>query len=224
MARRYLPGTDTGEPSVVKAVTGRLAVLSGRLDTVEATLTEHGKDLAALGRGLAALRTTQPTTGSTARTPAASSSSEAGGSGDGEGAEGPRSWMTVTNPEVAAQWLTDTTTWLREVGSGHRLDLVPCWPLHPDVVAEVLALAETWQSAYAGNPTDVAEWLTRWLPAAKDRIGQSLTRCQVGHAIHRTTYAVVDLSPTAVAAWWTRDRATNPEIALSTYLRDLDPR
>ncbi|NLT55608.1 MAG: hypothetical protein GXX79_13815 [Actinomycetales bacterium] len=223
MARRYLPGTDTGEPGVVKAVTGRLAVLSGRLDAVETVLEEHGKDLTALGRGLAALRTTQPTTpaptvGKTA------GSGGAGDSGDGEGSEGPRCWMTVADPDQAARWLTDATAWLGEVGSGHRLDLVPCWPLHPDVVAEVLALAETWRSAYQGNPTDVAEWLTRWLPAAKDRISASLNRCQVGHAINRTTYATDGLTPDAVAHWWTTDRTTSPEIALRTYLRDLDPR
>jgi len=132
--------------------------------------------------------------------------------------------MTVADPDQAARWLTDATAWLGEVGSGHRLDLVPCWPLHPDVVAEVLALAETWRSAYQGNPTDVAEWLTRWLPAAKDRISASLNRCQVGHAINRTTYATDDLTPAAVATWWTGDRAASPDVALRAHLRDLDPR
>jgi len=218
MARRFLPGADDDAPSTVKALHGRLVVLSGRLDTVETTLTGHGADLAALGKALAVLRGATPSTtpGEATSAPQEAEDTE----------QGRRDWITVQDPEQAARWLDEAAVWLREVGAHHGLTPHRCWPLHPDVVAEVLALADVRTAAYAGAPEAVAEWLGRWLPGARERIAEALGRCQEagGHVIGRTTYAVSGLPVPEVARWWTTDRATRPDIPLRAWMRAMDPR
>jgi hypothetical protein len=218
MARRFLPGADDDAPSTVKALHGRLVVLSGRLDTVEATLTGHGDDLAAIGKALAVLRGSSPSTTPREATSAPQEAENAD--------QGPRDWLKVEDPEQAAEWLNDAGTWLREVGACHRLTLPPCWPLHPDVVTEVLALVDTRTAAYASTPEAVAEWLTRWLPGARERVGEDVNACEEagGHLIGRTPYAVSGLPVAEVARWWATDRATRPDIPLRAWMRAMDPR
>ena len=223
MARRPLI-RDDDQPGTTKALHGRLTVLSGRLDAVEATLTGHGDDLAAIGKALAVLRGASPST-----TPGEATSADPAAE---DTVEGPRDWLTVEDPEQAAQWLTDAATWLREVGACHRLrpskhwslngaspDVAPCWPLHPDVVTEVLALADTRTAAYAGTPEAVAEWLGRWLPGARERVGEALGKCRGEHLIGTTSYEVFGLDLDAVARWWTTDRDTRPDIPLRAWMR-----
>ena len=214
MARRLLPGADDDTPNTVKALHGRLSVLSARLETAETTLAGHAADLTAIGRALAALPadTSGPGIGQDTDDPEE----------DTEG--GRRDWLTVEDPEQAAQWLDEAARWLREVGAHHRLDLPPCWPLHPEVVAEVLALVEVRATAYASTPEAVAEYLGRWLPGARERITEALSKCHGEHLIGATPYAVSGLPVTEVAQWWASDRATSPAIPLRAWMRALDPR
>jgi hypothetical protein len=214
MARRPLPGSEDDQPWTVKALHGRMTVLSGRLDAVEATLGEHGGDLAAIGRALSALRGAAPATTDGTAT---SASQE-----DGDTGEGRRDWLKVDDPEQALQWLTEAAAWLRDIGAHHGLDQAPCWPLHPDVVAEVLALADARNAAYTGGPTDPAEWLNRWLPGARDRLGEALESCRGEHLIGTTPYAVSGVDLAAVARWWSCDRTTHPAVPLHAWMRPLD--
>lgn len=213
MARRYLPGLQDDQPAWIKAVSASLAALSTRLDTIEGTVKGHDADLTALARGVATLTGTVPTP-----------RQDPSDTDEDDQVEGRRDWLTVNDPDQATTWLTDAAEWLRDIGAHHRLAPGPCWPLHPEVVAEVLALVDTRGAAYAGGPADVAEWLTRWLPGARDRIRSALGDCRDGHQIGAVPHAVSALDLGAVARWWATDRATRPDIPLRAYLRPLETR
>jgi hypothetical protein len=86
---------------------------------------------------------------------------------------------------------------------------MPCWSLHPTVVADLLALTHERDTAYTGpRPTPVSEWLTRWVPASRERISTSLTLCATfrGHREGMTSYDTTGFGPLSAAAWWAIDR------------------
>jgi hypothetical protein len=239
VSRRYhLPGAQ-------EAV---LATLAARLDAVERTQTSQGKDISALGRGVAALTSQLRTTGlpgaghrpgadtDTAPDTAATDATDADAVPDATAHEtgttttGPersspqqRDWLAVTDPDTARDWLLQAQEWIDHVGVRCGLGLPACWPLHPGVVTEVLALSAERTAAYgSASTTTVSEYLGRWLPGARDRIHQALQGCLGGHQHQRTTFHVPALDLAAVATWWTRDRATPAPTAL--HLRPMDHR
>lgn len=125
--------------------------------------------------------------------------------------------MAVTDPDTARQWLDEAVDWARWVPLCHHLDLdeTPCWPLHPVVVADLLALAAQRAHAYTDpTPTTVVEWLTRWLPAGLTRIRTETDTCRQnrGHHHDGRLYDPTGLtSPRAltdIATWWTTHRDT----------------
>ena len=129
--------------------------------------------------------------------------------------EGQRDWFAVTEPDVAHAWLVEAAEWAAHVPAWYGLDLqgVPCWPLHPAVVGDLLALAAQREHAHGRpDPTPVTEWVTRWLPAGIARIRTDVSACR-RDAAHHTAGRLVDAADLTtpegladVAAWWATAR------------------
>jgi hypothetical protein len=210
--RRHIPDSGT-----------QIAVLARRLDAAEtrlAVLDDLTADIAALARGMADLSAKVQVQTDAAASRAVRASAigvpEASSSPDSqEQTEGQPNWLTVADPVVAAGWLVDVATFVQDV-------LVPvgaapgagCWPLHPGVVAEFLALREEYRAAYAGDgPTSVSEWWSRWLPGVRVRVGEELAACAVerGHRHGGRIYEVPRLDLARVATWWADTHGRDPD-------------
>ena len=205
MSRRYVSDPD-----------GLAAALAGRVDRLETDVRRTSDDLTALGRGVGQL--TAQIRGLTTAT-----GNDPGTSGgdtdpvpDEAEAESQPDWMGIEDVELAREWLTDLQSWLTYVARHHGLILsAPCWPLHPDVVALLLALQYERSAAYEGErPTPVTEWLTRWFPATSSAIETALSGCvaERGHRHAGHIYDTTDLDLAAVAAWWALDRHELPAV------------
>ena len=219
MSRRYLPDPDA-----------LATALAGRVDTLEHQITQTSTDVATLARGVGDLTTqirdlttilTPPTNrqhppnpGQDPAAPAhdlTSTGTDPDDDGDGqEEVEGQPDWFTVTDPGVAQAILGTLTTWVQDVTTHYGLTLPSvCWALHPDVVADLLALHSERAGAYTGpRPTPVSEWLTRWLPATTERIHTALRACasERGHVHDGLTYDTTGFDPLSAGAWWALER------------------
>jgi hypothetical protein len=207
-----------------------------RIDALDRQIHSVVDDLAALGRGLAQLtaqirRLTDlagpPAGGLTVGTADAPTGTAAGV--DGEiGGEGPTGfdpgaglpdWIRLDLPHaaVAEDLLGQVAAFLARVGVHLAVPAVACWPLHPAVVVDLLAVMSQYDHAYTGdNPSGVSELLTRWLPATRERIKRALAGCtDVGaHDHDGHLYLAEALDPHEVAAWWTSRRDTPAVAAL----------
>jgi hypothetical protein len=197
VSRRYLPAGEL-----------LAAALAGRIDSLERQLTQTARDVTALGRGLTDL-TTQIRTLTTNTT--ANLTSPAGSPPPAVVLEeGQPDWFAVTDPDTARDLLTGLSGLVGAVLVHHGITLtVACWALHPDVVADLLALAAERDAAYTGpRPTPVSEWLSRWLPATTERITTALTGCvaERGHRDGGRVYDTTGFDPLSAAAWWAMDR------------------
>jgi len=106
-----------------------------------------------------------------------------------------------------------------DVLAPHGLPLadLACWALHPDTVTEVLALLAQRKDAYAAPaPTGVSEWLTRWLPAACDRIRDQIGACRDNreHTVEGRSYDATAISLGHAAVWWTTARDNPAHLVL----------
>jgi hypothetical protein len=204
MTRRYVPEPD----AVLTVLAGRVDAVERQLRLTDERLAGVAEDVAALGRGMADLVAQIRRLGEPDPTAAASPAGE--DVDEGKITEPQRDWITITDPVLAAQWLDDLATWTTDVLAPH--DAAPaaiCWPLHPDVVAELMALQADRDAAYdGGRPTPVSEWLARWLPSASQRIDAALAHCiaERGHHVDGRTYDATVLDPASVAGWWTEHR------------------
>jgi hypothetical protein len=213
--KKHLP--DTG------AALGALAARLDALDHLAATVDTHTGDITALARAVADL-TAQARTQAQAATTRAIRNAGTNHTGTdpdtGAGTDagpatgtGQPDWVTVTDPALAAGWLTGAhafiTGVLAPIGAAPP---AACWPLHPDVVTEVLALQAQHHHAYTTDPTAVSEYLSRWLPGAVARITDALAACTAdrGHRHGGATYHVPVLDPARVATWWT-DTTSDPQ-------------
>lgn len=209
-------------------LTARLTVLENRIGGLDDAVTAISADVAALGRGLAELTgqvraLTDATTGHILRTARTHNPGNGNGHGpatDGAGdqqgeGEGQPDWIRVTDPDAAAAWLTVVGEFVDEVLTRYSYTPPPpCWPLHPGVVAELLALHAQHQAVYAlPDPTGVSEWLGRWRPGAVERVGGWLSSCanQRGHTHAGRLYHVEHLQLPDVAAWWADTHGENPD-------------
>jgi hypothetical protein len=199
-----------------------VAALAARLDALDhlgAAIATHTGDINALARAVADLsaqvRTQTQTTARAIRDTGTETQDPDGGSDAGPAPVGQPDWLTVCDPVAAAGWLVDAHAFIDDVLA--PLDAAPpaaCWPLHPDVVVEVLSLHATYRAAYTNqDPTPVAEWLARWLPGATTRIHDALAACTAerGHRRGGATYHVPRLDPLRVATWWTDTHGTDPD-------------
>jgi hypothetical protein len=202
--RRYSPDPDA-----------LAAALAARVDRLEREARQTGADVTAIGRGLAGL------TAQIRRLADPPATLEAGPD-DEDGMNevaGQPDWMDVDDADTARVWLTGLHDWLTDVAGHHGLTMPPaCWPLHPDVVALLLAVQGEREAAYHGQrPTPVTEWLTRWLPAASTAITTALAACvaERGHRAGARTYDATGLDLASVAAWWATDRHIPAEHAFA---------
>lgn len=92
-------------------------------------------------------------------------------------------WSTVEDPAEAAELLRQLVAWhdrtLARTGRGLR----PCWPVHPGIVVDLLALQRQTLRAYAsGGPGSVAEVAARYRPVLLKAASLELGGCRTTHA------------------------------------------
>lgn len=209
MSRRY-------DPDGTLLISSILA----RVDALEQTASAAAGDVSALGRSVADLTgqlrrlvETSPSHPAAGRAAIA----HAGTSSAGEDEAQPQwDWFAFTDPEtvgllddpaqLALDMLMLADRAVRDVLGHYGITLpVACWSLHPTVVADLLALHAEREAAYAApSPTAVSEWLTRWVPAGRDRISAAMAECAAerGHRHAGRTYDVRGFDPFSAAAWW----------------------
>lgn len=200
--------------------------LARRLDAVEnrlAALEGLPADVAALGRAVAEIseqmkRLTTATTGRLLRSAgngSGSGPSTGTAAGDEDAGDGQPNWLAVDDPESAGLLLEYAGAFIRDVLA--PLGAAPpagCWPLHPGVVVELVALQREHGDAYAGDsPTPVSEWLARWLPGARERVFAELSACVMerGHRHGGRIYDATGLDPARIARWWADTHGQDPD-------------
>jgi hypothetical protein len=133
-------------------------------------------------------------------------------SSETEAEDGQPDWLTVTDPDLAAAWLTEAMGFADDILARFpHGDLPGCWPLHAIAVVEVVALHRQWVDAHAStDPAGVSELLARWLPTAVHRIRQQTGECglQRSHQHQGRAYRVPHLDAGRVADWWIQSRAS----------------
>ena len=210
----------------------RLDVVDTHLVRVDARLVQVDQvaaDVAALGRGLAeltaqvrALNESRPTVTGAAPAGAGGDDPDADPDDGSEPDEGvQRDWLTVTDPDLAGQWLADAAEFASGVLPRFPGTALPgCWPLHPAAVVEMIALNAQWVDAYhAEAPAAVSELLARWLPGAVRRLKAATSSCanRDGHVEGKRVHQVGDLDPYRVALWWIDSRDTGSPTAAEAF-------
>ena len=124
----------------------------------------------------------------------------------------PPDWLTLTDPELAVEWLSDLDQWTRDIWL-HFHPLQACWPWHPGVVAELLCCQHVWSDATDGGASALAAWHDRWRPGVASRITPALAGCERTDGTHlaaggqRWTFDVTVLDE--VAEWWARTHGSS---------------
>lgn len=96
---------------------------------------------------------------------------------------GPVSWLTLEDPDQARTLLHQLADWLAQVYihyPGATNSLGECWPWHPNVVEELLALKAAWHAAYddpTAPPHRALDWHDRALPATIHHLNTTLGDC-----------------------------------------------
>lgn len=141
-------------------------------------------------------------------------------------AAGQPDWFFISDPDVAAGWIEGLTTYhdrmLRYVTlPASPLNLAPCWPWHPRVVAELLASMFHYAAVYKfGPPTAVADMWRQWFDGTVKRVNDHMGKCdRDAHALsiddpaggypHDRWTVDRDQLP-AYLAWWCGDRKGIP--------------
>ena len=226
MSRRYAPDGSLLIPAIL-----------ARVDSLEQATSTLNGDVTAIGRGLGDVtgqlrRLTDTSTPSSTADPAAGRAAiAAAGAGaasqDDDEAVPNWDWFAFTNPEtvgllldpaqLALDMLMLAARSVRDVLCHYGIALpVACWSLHPTVVADLLSLHLERENAYAStSPTPVSEWLTRWVPAGRDRITAALGGCvaERGHVHAGRTYDTRGFDPYSTAAWWATRSTTDDAIS-----------
>ena len=114
---------------------------------------------------------------------------------------------------MAIGWLTDLVVWVERVGAVYAR-LMPCWPWHPVVVADLLVLRHQWALA-AGDgvgPDLLAAWHDRWAPAALRRVEAGLRTCHRSSChVEASTFSTPDRSRLDEYAYWWATTHGRPE-------------
>ncbi len=139
-------------------------------------------------------------------------------------------WWTVTDPDAARARLTDLVEWIETVYihySDAAEGLRPCWLYHQDVVAELLALRDTYHAVYYGpaaSPQAVQDWHDRYRVGTVRRVRDTLRMCSL-HKHTSSTYTPPTTPGAAavddIATWWgTTHGETAPPAPAETVLRE----
>jgi hypothetical protein len=133
----------------------------------------------------------------------------------GDPGEGISSWLAAPRPAA----LAELVVWIGQVlihYPGTADALSTCWPYHPWIVEELLALHAAWIDAYEGDRpsgTKAVDWHDRHHPGALTRIATELRDCsidahrpggRVDHTQLPATPATEHVSD--AGAWWTNAR------------------
>jgi hypothetical protein len=215
--------------------------LGRRLDTVDthlvrvdarlAQVDQLSADVAAVGRGLAeltaqvrALNESRHTGPGPSTTPGADDGPDTDPDADAVLDHGylQPDWLTVTDPDLAGQWLADAAEFADTILAHFPGTTLPaCWPLHPAAVVELIALNFQRGDAYgAESAAGVSEFQARWLPGAIRRLRAITQSCEnrMGHVEGTRAYQVGALDPWRVALWWIDSRSTGspaPSVAFA---------
>lgn len=122
------------------------------------------------------------------------------GAGDGGGgvSSGPAAtpatrWTQLSRHDRSEAW-DALARWVAEVLNGEyrlsRVALPDCWPVHPRAVRELAWLRTLHVATTTGpppRPETVAEWHTRWLPAAVANLSAAIDARECAPGRHRLT-------------------------------------
>lgn len=193
-----------------------------RVDTRLAQVDQLSADVAAVGRGLAELTAQVRALNESRHTGGANPAAATGEDGDSDpdddadpdGMDGvlQPDWLTVTDPDLAGQWLADAAEFATAILAHFPGTPLPaCWPLHPAAVVDLIALNLQRGHAYGvESPSEVSEFQARWLPGAVRRLTAVTASCEkrFGHVEDKRVYQVPPLDPYRVALWWIDSRSS----------------
>lgn len=190
-----------------------------RVDSRLAQVDQVAADIAALGRGLAELTAQVRTLNESRLTangaaPAAEGEDDPHDGAEPDGADGllQPDWLTVTDPDLAGQWLADAAEFAAQILARFPGTTLPaCWPLHPAAVVDLIALNLQRGEAYTNeSAAGVSEFQARWLPGTVRRLTAVTASCEkrFGHVEGKRAWQVDHLDPYRVALWWIDSRDT----------------
>jgi hypothetical protein len=124
------------------------------------------------------------------------------------------SWLTVTDPEVAAQELRELTQWLTDVYLTYPDAMLPsCWMWHPALVEELRWLWRTHQQAHnSGDWWAIGEWHDRYRPLVAQRLRAAYGSCELrehtptGSRYTTRRYAPLTEHTNLIATTWAHHR------------------
>lgn len=132
----------------------------------------------------------------------------------------PIDWLTVTDPALTLDVLTGLIDWHDTVLVWLNAPIkYPCWPWHPLVVAETLALRDYHTLAYLGGPALVVDLYQTRLTGYRARVGKSDSdaRGNCSSTIHylpgnpaSTPYVAERALLPEYATWWATSRQGLP--------------
>lgn len=147
---------------------------------------------------------------------------------DAPGKTLPIEWWLITDAERAATALIDLNEWVGAVylPAGGALPL--CWPLHGQVVTELLSLRAMHRKAV--KTKGPAEYST-WLKLRRDSVeaiqsADTMSKCGVTHVAFGDHFevdpAVVEMGD--IARWWVAGRGADGTVPTGLTVKDEDDR
>lgn len=117
-------------------------------------------------------------------------------------------WLTVNDPELVAEVAADLVRWLQQVFVYYGYQLPTCWPWHPPLVEQLLALRHTHWAAYSAKKVSEQarwDWHEKTLPGFAKLLGPLLSHTlddhRPGKAVPLVPIPMVTALP-RVAEWW----------------------
>ena len=167
------------------------AAVSGRVDAMEVSLDQHTRDIAALRKDGESLTKTVKSILKRE-----------------EEGEGQPDWLLISSPQDAVDTLLAAMDWHDRLLPYLNAAMPTCWPWHPILVCEVLALAETREAAYlGGDPVKVSDFMARHLMTFRSRNAAETKQCNRSeHVVGEETYTVDRGQLDTYARWWATDR------------------
>jgi hypothetical protein len=219
--RRHLPPDGDGGLTRLIGKVDRLEHAVADLATLRADVEAHSRSLTDLATAIRVTRAPDPH-GEPAGANADLSAEATPGVPTGD--DPAPDWISVTDPSQAIAWLDGLDVWVRQVWTRYGR-IPPCWPWHPDVVAELLVCAHVWAGAVLpGNgPELLAAWHDRWRPGTAHRVNRALTGCERTDGEHLAGPGprwAIDLTVLdEIAHWWatTHGASLAPGLTKSSY-------
>jgi hypothetical protein len=121
-------------------------------------------------------------------------------------------WLRVDDPDTAMELINYATRWADRFLTDLEAPMTTCFPWHPVLMVEVIALANQYRASWEKGPGAVSEFMARWLPTFRDRARGYRGDCNA-HEHHTSQGAKYraqrELLPD-YAHWWATDRRGDP--------------